>query len=255
MSSNADAADQAVSMSLRGVKLVAEITGTGAKNLATYLYAVLNDQKRTRGKIRLEGLLRSGKELKVFAVKTEDLPTFSKEAKRYGVLYCALRDKKDKDGICDIMIRAEDASKINRIVERFSLATADTSAIKTEIEKSQPKKSEPVKGSLVNKNIDTPIDESKDAELKKQEDVPSPTIAALEKSIQSEASSPIKEATVGGTERHSIRNELQKIKAQQRQIVVVPELRAEKSPNGNMHSAAKNDLPWELKSSPKKERP
>ncbi len=79
MSMNADAADQVVSMSLQGVKVIAEITGEGAKNLATYLYAVLKDQKRTRGKIRLEGLLRSGKELKVFAVKTEDLPRFSRK--------------------------------------------------------------------------------------------------------------------------------------------------------------------------------
>ena len=48
MSMNADAADQVVSMSLQGVKVIAEITGEGAKNLATYLYAVLKDQKRTR---------------------------------------------------------------------------------------------------------------------------------------------------------------------------------------------------------------
>jgi hypothetical protein len=62
----------------------------------------------------LEGLLRSGKELKVFAVRNEDLNKFAMEAKRYGVLYCALRDKKSLDGMCDIMVRAEDASKINR---------------------------------------------------------------------------------------------------------------------------------------------
>ena len=66
MSMNADAADQVVNMSLQGLKVVAEITGAGAKNLATYLYAALKDQKRTRGRVRLESLLRSGKELKVF---------------------------------------------------------------------------------------------------------------------------------------------------------------------------------------------
>ena len=35
----------------------------------------------------------------------------------------------------DIMVRAEDASKINRIVDRFNLATVDTASIKSEIEK------------------------------------------------------------------------------------------------------------------------
>lgn len=112
---------------------MAKISGEGAKHLAVYLFAALQGQKKTKGRIRLESLLRSGKELKVFAVKNEDLPTFCKEAKRYGVLYCALRDKKNVDGLCDVMVRAEDASKINRIVERFKLATIDTASIKQEI--------------------------------------------------------------------------------------------------------------------------
>jgi hypothetical protein len=137
MNSEAAAADQVVNMSLKGIEVIAKISGEGAKNLAVYLYAILKDQKKTKGRIRLEGLLRSGKELKVFAVRDEDLQKFTREAKRYGVLYCALRDKKDTDGMCDIMVRAEDAAKINRIVERFKLATVDTASIKSEIEKSQ----------------------------------------------------------------------------------------------------------------------
>lgn len=116
---------------------MAKISGEGAKHLAVYLFAALQGQKRTKGSIRLESLLRSGKELKVFAVRNEDLATFCREAKRYGVLYCALRDKKNVDGLCDVMVRAEDASKINRIVERFKLATVDTASIKSEIEQSR----------------------------------------------------------------------------------------------------------------------
>ncbi|MCD1261351.1 DUF3801 domain-containing protein [Paenibacillus athensensis] len=140
MSSGAEAADQVVSMSLRGIEVMAKISGEGAKHLAVYLFAALQGQKRTKGSIRLENLLRSGKELKVFAVKNEDLPTFCKEAKRYGVLYCALRDKNHVDGLCDVMVRAEDAAKINRIVERFKLATVDTASIQSEIEKTRAEK-------------------------------------------------------------------------------------------------------------------
>ncbi|MGG1597477.1 DUF3801 domain-containing protein [Paenibacillus naphthalenovorans] len=136
MSTETEAANQVVNMSLKSIEVMAKISGEGAKHLAVYLFAALQGQKRTKGSIRLESLLRSGKELKVFAVKNEDLATFCKEAKRYGVLYCALRDKKNVDGMCDVMVRAEDASKINRIVERFHLATVDTAKIKSEIEKS-----------------------------------------------------------------------------------------------------------------------
>lgn len=255
MNTNADAADQVVSMSLQGVKVIAEITGEGAKNLAAYLYAVLKDQKRTRGKIRLEGLLRSGKELNVFAVKTEDLPKFSKEAKRYGVLYCALRDKKDKDGMCDIMVRSDDAVKINRIMERFSLATVDTATIKTEIEKSRAEKAEPVRDTPADKNMDAFLDELMGVP-EQQQNQPNPTTAAPAKSPQSEPSSPIKEARSEGTERHSIREELRTIKAEQKQKAAEPEpeRRAEEKPSGSTHITPQSSRPKRSKNKSKKER-
>ena len=53
------------------------------------IYAILREQKKTAGKARLTNMLRSGKELKVFAVKDSDLQLFCREAKKYGVLYCA----------------------------------------------------------------------------------------------------------------------------------------------------------------------
>ena len=77
-------------MSLSGIEVAAKISGQAAERLAVLLYAVLRDQKKTRGKIRLTNMLRSGKELKVFAVKDEDLKKFCDEAKKYGVLYCVL---------------------------------------------------------------------------------------------------------------------------------------------------------------------
>lgn len=84
-------------------------------------------------------MLRSGKELKVFAVKDGDLQKFCQEAKKYGVLYCVLKDKNASDGITDIMVRAEDAAKVNRIFTRFGLATVDLASLKTELVKEQDK--------------------------------------------------------------------------------------------------------------------
>ena len=87
-------------------------------------------------------MLRSGKELKVFTVKSDDLKKFTQEAKKYGVLYCVLTDRKNKDhnAEVDVIARAEDASKISRIVERFNLASVDTASIVTEAEKSKDAK-------------------------------------------------------------------------------------------------------------------
>ena len=139
MSYQGDAAEQVVRLSLETGEIAVRLAGSGAKQVAILLYAILKDQQKTKGKIRLSNLLRSGKELKVFAVKDGDLKKFCEEAKKYGVLYCVLKDKDATDGITDIMVRAEDASKINRIFERFQLATVDMAQLKQEIKKSMEK--------------------------------------------------------------------------------------------------------------------
>ena len=132
-----DAAEQVVRMSLETGEVAVKLAGTGAKQLAILLYAILREQKKTKGKTRLTNMLRSGKELKVFAVKDSDLQLFCREAKKYGVLYCVLKDRDATDGLTDIMVRAEDASKINRIFERFNLATVDMAEVRREIEQSR----------------------------------------------------------------------------------------------------------------------
>ncbi len=128
-----EAAEQVVRMSLEGAEMAVRLTGSGAKQLAILLYTVLKDQKKSSGRTRLTNLLRSGKELKVFAVRDQDLRKFCAEAKYYGVLYTVLKDRDARDGLTDIMVRAEDAGKVNRIFERFGLATVDIGSMKAEI--------------------------------------------------------------------------------------------------------------------------
>ena len=108
------------------------------------LYAILKGQKRTKGKMRLSSMLRSGKELRVFAVQDKDLQKFCEAAKQYGILYCVLKDKNPLDGMTEIMAKAEDAAKINHIFERFKLATVDMASVKTEITKTKTKGAEDI---------------------------------------------------------------------------------------------------------------
>lgn len=140
--SSGEAAEQVVRMTLNGVEVAAKISGKAAERLAVLLYAVLQDQKKTRGKTRLTSMLKSGKELKVFSVSDGELERFCREAKKYGVLYCVLKDKTDTDGHTDVFVRAEDASKINRIFERFGIATADIASARGEIVKEKAEKAQ-----------------------------------------------------------------------------------------------------------------
>ena len=109
------------------------------------IYAILTDKKKVKGKTRLANMLKSGKELKVFAVHHSDLKKFCEEAKRYGVLYSVLKERNNTDGICDIMVRAEDAAKISRIVDKYELATIDTEAMRKAALAKQPDEFKDVK--------------------------------------------------------------------------------------------------------------
>lgn len=103
MNNSGDAAEQVVRLSLEGTEVALKLTGSAAKNIAAAIYAVLKnrDKNKIKGRQRLTAMLKSGKELKVFTISEEHLKQFATEAKRYGVVYCALRGKeKSADGIC-----------------------------------------------------------------------------------------------------------------------------------------------------------
>ena len=106
MYNSGDAAEQIVRISLEGTEVALKLTGSAAKNIAAMIYTVLKnrDKNKTKGRQRLTAMLKSGKELKVFTVSEEHLKQFAAEAKRYGVVYCALRGKeKSADGMVDII--------------------------------------------------------------------------------------------------------------------------------------------------------
>ena len=221
MNTGGEAAEQIVRMSLEGFEVAAKITGAGAKNIAILLYSILKEEKKTKGKARLTSMLRSGKELKVFTVKNDDLKKFTQEAKKYGVLYCVLTDRKNKDpnAEVDVIARAEDASKISRIVERFNLASVDTASIVTEAEKSKDAKDgqpEPDIGVQEKAEKDKLLDELMGKPVQKEKNSPNPSVAKTEKSPQSAPTSEQQKKSAEGAtmtkEKPSVREELRKIK-------------------------------------------
>ena len=153
----------------------------------------------------------------------------NEEAKKYGILYCVLKDKTANDGHTDVFVRAEDASKINRIFDRFGIATADIGSARTEIVKSKEEQ----------KNADIPVPDRSTTEKDKEEafldallapapnkeeaQTQNPTQGPAAKSRPSEPTSNQREKTVRGisdpTERSrpSVRQEMKEIREEQRQ--------------------------------------
>jgi len=144
MNPSGDAAEQIVRLSLEGVEVAAKITGSAAKEIATFLVAALKNKDgklKPKGKARLTSMLKSGKALEIFSVKNSDLKQFVEGAKQYGIVYCVLRDRKNcPDGLCDILVKADDAPKICRLAERFRFATVDKAKIESEIIQSRVEK-------------------------------------------------------------------------------------------------------------------
>ena len=223
--SSGETADQMVRMSLQGIEVAANIAlkagGMAAKSLAVTLYAILTDKKKVKGKARLNSMLKSGKELKVFAIRSEDLKTFYEEAKHYGILYSVLKEKNNTDGIVDIMVRAEDASKIGRIVDKFELATVDTKAIRDSVlanHKNDAYKDVPVLNDddhdeLVNSLLDSVRKDEK-------EDIQTPAMARTTKGetpFEHTSKKAGKENTIIKASRPSVRKELNEIRKKHNQ--------------------------------------
>lgn len=119
MSNGSDAADQMTREAIQITESAARLSALGAKNLAALCLALAKENHKLAGKSNMTRLLREGKELRVFDVKETDIAAFSKAAKQYGVLFSTIKNSRDECGNLDVLVRAEDVSKINRIMERM----------------------------------------------------------------------------------------------------------------------------------------
>lgn len=224
MSTSSDSAEEIVRLSLEGFEVVAKISGSMAKNIAVMLYTMSKDtNKKSKGKTTLTKMLKSNSCLKIFTIQSKDFIDFKKQAKRYGILYSALMNKKENDGLVDLVVREEDAVRVNRVIERYNLTKVDVSEItkildKAEIEKI---KENPDTEKL---EIDKEVQEMNTSEdlfntlmkkqnIKEENENDNPSfISGTEKNSPSENSLKVKDEGNKKEERPSIREELNEIK-------------------------------------------
>ena len=264
MNTSGDAAEQIVRLSLEGTEVALKLTGSAAKHIAAMLYAALKnkDKNKTKGRQRLTAMLKSGKELKVFTVSADNLKQFTQEAKRYGVVYCALREKGSSDGMVDLMVRAEDAPKINRIVERFKFATVDSASIKRDIEQSKAEKAAapavPAQDMPEKSADDTLLDELMGAPMQKEAAQPKNPEAAKSVPFRTAAEKSPPSATIFGnkaaserdasdTPKRSVREELREITAQRKQEAPKREETPAKDKSSKAPKTAKHKQPKKKK--------
>jgi hypothetical protein len=226
MSVNGDVSEQVVRLSLEGFEVLAKLTGSGAKNVAAMIYTIMKDKKTTKGKTKLNNMLRAGKPLKIFTIKQEDLKTFARESKNYGISYCALvdRNNKDLDGMVDVMVKEEDAARINRIVERFKLTTIDTARVETVVAKSiEDRDAQKKEKGVQEKSKEEQLEEvlAQKPIQKEQQTQENFNVAKTEKSPLSEPfsmTSRMQEGVSKGTKKPSVKKELAELKIEAKKL-------------------------------------
>ena len=134
MNTGGDAAERLVRDSLMITEEAVKLAGLGAKNLAAILVALAKDEEKTHGPTHLTRLLRSGEELKLLPIKSEDLRQFRQLAKEYGVLFCPIKNKSLDNGLNDILFPASAAASVNRVLEHMGYPVPREKAVEVKKE-------------------------------------------------------------------------------------------------------------------------
>ena len=125
MNTSGEVADLMVKEGIQITEEVAKLAGLGAKNLAAIIIALLKEDNKLQGKTNLKKLLKSDKPLCILQIKEKDIGKFNAEAKKYGVLFTAVKDNTNNTGLCDIIAKQEDVTKLNYIMEKMGYAAPE----------------------------------------------------------------------------------------------------------------------------------
>lgn len=134
MNYGSEPADQVVRYTLEGAEVALKLSGLAAKNFAVFAYAVLKDQKKTKGKTRMVRMLKEQRPLKFFTVPSGQMREFAQEAKKRGLLFVPIRSKQNP-GEIELVVFADDAAKVNRVMDRLNLDFVKSQAGEAQVDK------------------------------------------------------------------------------------------------------------------------
>lgn len=124
MGMEGEAADLLVKECIQIAEATLKLGGAGAKNVAAFFYALSKEPHKLKGMTNMEKFAKNcDGPAKPVPVKQEDLKKFSDLAKSYGVLCAPVKLKNRADNMGDMLVRPQDAPRVNRILERMGYPT------------------------------------------------------------------------------------------------------------------------------------
>ncbi len=122
MEVSGEVAELVVKESLELTETAARLAGQGVVSAAALVAALASDQNRIVGKASVARLAKADGEAIVVPIRADDLKSFDKQAKRYGILYAAVKRRGENSGIVDILSTTSCASQINLVLESMGYA-------------------------------------------------------------------------------------------------------------------------------------
>ena len=104
MDNSGEVADLMVKESIQLTEAAVKMLAAGSKNLAAFLMALSQNNKKLYGKANMARLLQTGRELKTFHIKESDLEDFRAYAKK-NVLFSVIKDTRSTSGIVDLVTK------------------------------------------------------------------------------------------------------------------------------------------------------
>lgn len=119
MDNSGEVADLMVKESIQLTEAAVKMLAAGSKNLAAFLMALSQNNKKLYGKANMARLLQTGRELKTFHIKESDLEDFRAYAKK-NVLFSVIKDTRSTSGIVDLVTNVDYVPLVNHYLEQRS---------------------------------------------------------------------------------------------------------------------------------------
>jgi hypothetical protein len=120
-----DSAEQTVRIMFQGIEIALKLGGSGVKNLAELIYASTKDGKNLNmrsGEVKkVRELLKENKPLHTYKLDMNELKRFRNLSMQYGLLYTIVKDKRNDDGMCTVILKEEEVTLLNDITEQMGL--------------------------------------------------------------------------------------------------------------------------------------
>ena len=149
MDNSGEEADLMVKESIQLTEAAVKMLAAGSKNLAAFLLALSQNNKKLYGKANMARLLQTGRELKTFHIKESDLEDFRAYAKK-NVLFSVIKDTRSTSGIVDLVTNVDYVPLVNHYLEQRgypATAQKQEETPKKSALRARPEHSSPQRGS------------------------------------------------------------------------------------------------------------